>query len=798
MLKEYNYKSIEEKWIKIWLEKKIYKFVDDKNKPTYSIDTPPPYPSGELSPGNAFNYVYCDTVARYVRMKGYNVHFPIGFDCHGLPTEVRVENLIKKKKSEMDWKEFYNLCVKYTRIWVEEMEKSFKRLGISFDWDLKYLTMDPNYWKRTQLSFIISYKKGYIYRGEHPVFWCPRCETAIAEAEVEDDVVKKELYYINYKLKDGNNITIATTRPELLGACVAVAVNPNDERYSNYLNKIAIVPIYEREVPIITSDEVDPSFGTGAMMICTYGDKGDVRVQKKNNLPVIIIIDDKGRFNSYAGKILEGLSILEGRKKIVEELRNQGYLIKTEIIDGEIRKCWRCHSLVEIIPKKQWFFRSLALSEKILEIANKIKWIPPYQIKRLQNWINSLSWDWVISRQRVFATVIPAWYCKNCNEVIVAEEDWVPVDPRLEKPKIEKCPKCGGNEFVGENDVLDTWMDSSITCAVHAGWPDNFDPRLFPADLQPNGYDIIRTWDYYLLLRHYVLFNNLAFKTALINGMVRGTDGRMMHKSYGNVIPLDELLDRYGVDAFRLWALSSVKVGSDVSVRFEDLDFNKRFLNKLWNAARYVITFTREVKEIPKIEKLIDLWILNELQNVINKVNMYMEEMDFFNAVNEIRTFIWNKFCDQYLEAVKYRTAMNDEVAFYVLRYTLEKILLLLAPFAPFITEEIYHNLKENVLTIHLEKYPEHKEINEVIIKRGEILTKTIAELRRIKLRLGISLAENLSKVTIYAKNFFDIIKENYEDIKHTLRINEMEVLKEGEGKYKSEELENVSYDIVV
>ncbi|HLI46042.1 MAG TPA: valine--tRNA ligase [Geobacterales bacterium] len=793
MLRNYDYKFIEQKWQKIWENGGIYRFDPSHNK-VYAIDTPPPYPTGELTPGNALNYIYCDIVARYKRMKGYSVLFPIGFDCHGLPTEVRVENIIKKKRNEVDWREFKELCSKYTDIWIEAMVKDYKRLGISFDWKLKYVTKDPSYWRKVQLSFILMYRKGLIYRAEHPVYWCPRCETAIAEAEVEYNQAQRELYYIKFTVAD-RDLIIATTRPELLAAIVAVAVHPEDERYQAIIGKIAKAPLYEREVPIIATPEVDPNFGTGAMMICTYGDKRDFRLQKRYKLPFIKLVNKNGTI-SEEGRWISGLRIEEARKKIVEMLREQNLLIKQEMIMSEQGTCWRCHTPVEIIAEKQWFVATTKLASKILEIANKeIRWIPEYQYKRLEDWVNSLDWDWVISRQRVFATPIPIWYCKSCGETIVADESWIPIDPRLEPPKIEKCPRCGAKEFEGEKDVMDTWMDSSITCAVHAGWPDNFDERLLPADLQPNGYDIIRTWDYYLLARHLALFNKPAFKLALINGMVRGTDGRMMHKSYGNVIPLAELLDRYGVDAFRLWASGSVKTGSDVTVRFEDLDFNKRFLIKLWNAAKYVLTYTKPVNEEIKVEKLIDKWILNELHKTINKINNAMEEFQFFEALNELRSFVWDKFCDEYLEAIKYRTAKEDKAAYFVARYVLFNIIILLAPFAPFITEEIFEYLEKGK-SVHQARYPESKPIDEEAIQKGGIIVGIISELRRKKVASRVSLASPIKKVTIFSKEFAELLKEGYEDIKNVLRIEELNITSEGRGNIESEALKGVTYDI--
>ena len=585
--KRYDFREVEAKWQKKWEEWGVNYFdKNDYERPAFSIDTPPPYPSGEFHVGNALNHCYIDFVARYKRMRGYNVYFPQGWDCHGLPTEVRVERTLGRRKSEVPVEEFLKLCRKFTEEWIKPMKETIMRLGCSIDWRTEYRTMDPDYWRRTQLSFILMYEKGLIYRDVHPVFWCPRCETAIAEAEVEYVDKVGELYYYNFKLDDESDLTIASTRPELLGACVAVVVNPNDERYRHLIGRKAVVPIYEREVPIIGDSEVDPEFGTGAVMLCTYGDKTDIKWQKRHSLPVISILNEKGELTDAAGP-LKGLKVEEARKKMVELLKEKGLLVKQEQISSRVGTCWRCHTPVEIIVKKQWFVKTRALAKKVLEFADKITWVPPYAKVRLRNWVNSLDWDWVISRQRVFATPFPVWYCKECGEVIVAKPDWLPIDPRKEKPKIDRCPKCGCQEFVGERDVMDTWMDSSITCAVHAGWPE-MDERLFPADLQPNGYDIIRTWDYYLLVRHVALFEQIPYKVALINGMVRGSDGRMMHKSYGNYVSTMEVLEKYGADAFRQWCASAASTGQDMRFRWEDVDYAWRFQTKLWNAARLV------------------------------------------------------------------------------------------------------------------------------------------------------------------------------------------------------------------
>ncbi|MCI4409247.1 MAG: valine--tRNA ligase [Thermofilum sp.] len=785
--KVYDFKLVEEKWQKTWEEKGLYRFRrEDRTRPTFSIDTPPPYPSGDLHVGNALNFSYIDFVARYKRMRGYNVFFPQGWDCHGLPSEVRVERAIGKRRSEVDPQEFLRLCKEYTLKWIGDMRAALKRLGLSIDWTTEYMTMNPDYWRRTQLSFVEMYKKGLIYRGEHPVIWCPRCETAIAEAEVEYVEKNRPLYYIKFKVAEtGEDLVIATTRPELLASCVAVAVNPTDERYKGLQGKHAVVPVYERKVPIIFDEDVDKTFGTGAVMVCTYGDKTDVKWQKKHNLPVIISITDNGRMNENTGP-LQGLPIEEARKKIAEILREKGLLVKTENIHSTVGTCWRCHTPVEILPKKQWFVKSSALNEKVLEEAKKINWVPPYMYKRLENWVLNLDWDWVISRQRLFATPIPVYYCKDCGAELVVPPEKLPHDPRFDPPPFEKCPKCGSKNIVPERDVMDTWMDSSITAAVHAGWPDNFDERLFPADLQPNGYDIIRTWDYYLLLRGIALFGKPQFKTALINGMVRGTDGRMMHKSYGNYVAVAEVLEKYGADSFRLWVAMAASTGQDVRFSWEGVDYAHRFLVKIWNAARLASSFIEEVPP-PSMEELshVDHWILRELSETIRQVTSSLENYQFQEASQRLVDFAWHKLCDHYLEIIKYRLSQGDRVAKYVLRLVLLRTIQMLSVFAPHVSEEIYQEVlkgSENWESVTTSPWPEPVEYDAEKAKTGEIVVAIIAEGRRAKHDAKIPLSKEISKLTIYTTTHLEELRKATGDIAGTLRAQKVEVTSNGRG----------------
>jgi len=805
--KRYDFREVEERWRRTWEEWGIYKFDrEDQEKPTYSIDTPPPYPSGELHVGNALNFAYIDFVARYKRMRGFNVLFPQGWDCHGLPTEVRVERITGKKKSEFRREEFLELAKKYTLEWIKPMKEALKALGCSIDWSLEYMTMDPDYWRRTQLSFIIMYEKGFIYRAEHPVIWCPRCETAIAESEVEYEERERELYYFKFKVVNGKELVIASTRPELLASCVAVVVHPEDERYVSLIGEKALVPIYEREVPIISDKEVDKEFGTGAVMLCTYGDRMDVKWQKKHGLPVIISINDKGLMNENAG-FLKGIKIEEARKKIVEELKRRGLLVKIEKIRSSIGKCWRCHTPVEIIPKKQWFVSTRKLASKVLEEGKKIRWIPEHAYKRLEDWIKSLDWDWVISRQRMFATPIPVYYCEECGNVIVAKPDWLPIDPRKDPPKVKNCPKCGSTKIRGETDVLDTWMDSSITAAVHAGWPDKLDERLFPADLQPNGYDIIRTWDYYLLVRGIALFNKTQFKVALINGMVRGIDGRMMHKSYGNYVSLMEVLKKYGADAFRLWASFSAATGSDIRFSWEGVDYARRFLTKLWNASRFAYIILKDFDpktDVPnEAYRITDKWILSLSKKLVKDVTYHLENFDFMGAVTALINFIWHKLCDHYLEAIKYRVSSEDSIDKKAAQKTLYEVLLtvlrLLSVFTPYITEEIYHKIffkHERWKSITISPWPKLTYYKEEDIKEGDIVINTIASMRRAKHEMNISLKDEiaLAIINVGRKEYLKPIKSSLEDIKGTLRIEEIKLFENKKEGLRVEKYPEITF----
>ena len=749
--------------------------------------------------GNVLNWTYFDIVARYKRMQGFNVLFPQGWDCHGLGVEIQVEKTHNIRKRDVPPDQFRKWCMELVEKYIAMMKEGILKLGCSIDWTTEYRTMNPEYWRRTQLSFILLCKKGYMYQGTHPVNWCPHDETAIADAEV--DYVKREgvLHYIRFPFEGtGDYALIATSRPEFIPACVAIEVNPSDERYDKYVGKKIVVPIVNRSVTVIADECVDPAFGTGVVMICTYGDKEDVKTVIKHKLPVIMLLTENGRINENGGKYA-GLTINQARAAIVEDLATAGLIEKTEKITQEVGVCERCKTHVEILERKQWFMSTRKLTDAVEKTSNEIVWYPDYMKNRLVDWAKSLDWDWVISRQRLFATPIPVWYCKNCGELIIAKEDWVPIEPKLENPRINKCPKCGGKEFTGEQDVFDTWMDSSITCAVHAGWPDRADwKRLFPSDVHTSGTDIIRTWAYYLIVRHLALFDEKPFKSCLINGMVLGADGRKMSKSLKNYVAAPEVLSKNGADASRQWAASGGATGSDIPYRAQDVEYGRRFLVKLWNVSGFTSKLLADYEPDARADlelQPLDKWIISKAENLTSKVTEAFEKCQFNIAVEDIRNFTWHVFCDYYVEAVKDRLYNPDLhgpakrlAAQYTLYEVLYRILQLLAPVTPHLTEEVYqHMFAENkgFKSLQISPWPKFNKtlVDEETERNGDLLIAVISEVRHDKAEKKLPLNAPIRSLVIYAGNDenAEVISSGIADIAGTLKVANIKVLSEAQ-----------------
>ena len=801
--KDYDFKK-EQEWEKKWEDENVYKYIGDGSRPRYVIDTPPPYPTGAIHLGHVLNWVYIDMNARYRRQKGFDVLFPQGWDCHGLPTEVKVEETYNINKNDVSRAQFREYCIELTTKNIASMKSDMKAMGYSQDWTREFVTMTPEYMRKTQYSFLKMYDDGLIYQGIHPVNWCPRCQTAIAFAEVEYGDNTTFLNYVNFPpaVEDSyddivssqssgkqadpktEGILIATTRPELMSACVAVVIHPEDERYTHLLGKYVEVPLSHQKVKIIADEEVDPEFGTGAVMICTFGDKTDVSWVQKYDLEIINAIDETGTLTSAAGRY-EGMDLQSCKKQTIEDLDAEGYLLKQEEVDQNVGQCWRCKTPIEILVKKQWFVAVRDLIEKTKVAADEMRWVPDHMKSRMVNWADSMEWDWCISRQRIFATPIPVWYCKDCGAVILPDAEDLPIDPTVDKPK-HAC-ECGCEEFIPEEDVLDTWMDSSISPLSIAGWPDEDYVNHFPSNIRPQGHDIIRTWAFYTTLRCLALTGQKPFDDIVINGMVFGEDGNKMSKSRPEfVVGPEEVIEQYGADSLRTWAANSVP-GSDVIFDWKDIKHGYRFLRKFWNAFRFISMqiFDEEVSYEDVKDNLgpIDLWILSKLNNLNITVDNAFADYNFAETITSIERFFWHDFCDEYIEAVKYRlyTDVSDEsrrAAKYTLRTVVETSLKLLAPIAPFFTEEVYQYFSDE--SIHTTLWPEVYDelISEEMEVKGETTVELIDEVRRFKSASKIPLNAELAEVNVYTSDdsLVEIFKEFDDDIKGTLKIKDLAI----------------------
>lgn len=769
MDKTYDPKKVEPKWMRYWDKKSIYKFNPKLKKPVYSIDTPPRYASGDLHMGHAKNYTEFEIIARYKRMRGFNVYFPIGFDDNGLPTEKYVEHTLKVSKKTTSRAEFIKLCEQSADKMIKTMKETFNMLGFSYDWSTYYHTIDKYSQKQAQRSFIELYKSKNAYKADEPTLWCVHHQTALAQAEVEDATRKTSLNYIYFTL-NGKKLEIATTRPELLPSCVAVFVHPKDIRYKKIVGKKAVVPIFKQKVPILTDESVDMDFGSGIVMCCTFGDTQDTEWWKVHKLPLKISINPDGTMNKLAKKY-EGLKINEARKKIIDDLKKDKIIFKQQELKQTVGVCWRCDNIVEFIPTEQWFISALKYKDPVISLGKKVNWYPSFYRKRFEDWVKNLKWDWCISRQRYFGVPFPVWYCKKCKKIILADEKDLPVDPRLEKYK-GKC-KCGG-EIIGEQDVMDTWMTSSLTPQIATKWEDDqtFFKKMFPMTLRPQAHDIIRTWAYYTMLKSYLHHASIPWKDVMISGYVYERKGVAMSSSKKIGENPRNIIEKHGADVLRYWA-TGAGLGEDLIYREQEIQRGKKILIKLWNASRFVSSFT---KSKPKKAKLrtIDKWLITKLNRVIKQTTDYMDNYKISMGKRTVENFFMNVFCDQYLELVKYRLYQDKDkgAALHTLYYGLEAILKIYAPFIPFITEEIYNAIfKKN--SIHLENWPKTLSEHKASERIGDKVVYFINEARKYKTQNKLPMSAELRNVIITSD--IDLI-DSLEDLKQTIKAKKISI----------------------
>ena len=685
-----------------------------RDKEVLVIDTPPPYASGKWHVGGAAHYAQIDMIARYFRLKGYYVLVPFYADRNGLPVEVQVEKSYGINAKDMastpgGRRKFLELCREYLDRAEGDLVGVWTRLGCSFEY-WRDGTDSPKYRTLTQRTFIELFRRGLIYEAERPVRWCPRCGTTLAEAEIEYEERDDFLYYIKYRLADaGEELVVATSRPELLPACAALAYNPQDSRYRGLAGRKAIAPLFGNEVIIVEHPGVDMNFGTGLEMICSYGDEDDVRLFRELNLKPKVIINEKGVMTQDAG-FLAGLSVEEARRKVAEELEKQGLLVKKERIRHSVPICWRCKTPLQIINRSEIFLRQLDLREQLRELINKLDMRPEFHKKKLLQWLDAIAMDWPISRDRYYGTEIPLWRCTKCGSLLVPEPGRY-FRPWEEQPPWDRCPVCGApKEYLkGETRVFDTWFDSSISMLYATKWME--DPEFFrkasSSVLRPQGEDIIRTWLYYSLLRVYQLTGKSAFRWVRITGMGLDPKGRPMHKSLGNVIDPDPIIAKYGADAFRFWAASSARLGYDYRYDEKKVVTGRNFATKLWNLARFISSFPE-----PQEAKLrrIDSAFLALAQKYIDAAVSGYENLDVYEPAVQLYELAWNVFASHYVELVKdraYSESYPEEErasAWYTLHRIYRSIIVLLSPIMPFVTDFIYRQLYDR--SVHSERLP--------------------------------------------------------------------------------------------
>jgi len=773
----YDQKTLERKWDQFWKEEKLYRFdFEDRERPVYSIDNPPRYASGALHAGHAVNYTQIDFAARYHRQRGENVFFPLCFDTNGTPIEVKVEKKHNITLDDVDRHEFIKLCRKFAASFISEMTHQFEALGCSMDPELYYQTDAEHYRRVTQVSFIKLFERGLIYKGTFPVNWCPRCCTAITEAEVEYQHRSTKLNYIRFKDGEGNDVPIATTRPELLCTCQLVAVNPEDEKLGHLVGKKLFTPLYNRPVDVVADNKVDPSFGTGIVMICSIGDKDDLEWIFRYKLNFEKGIDEKGMLTELAGKY-QGMPISEGRQAVIDDLEKQGLLIKQDELDQNVGMCWRCSTPIEFLQVPQWFLKMLDFKQEILARADEIRWFPEYMKLRLREWVNSLAWDWAISRQRYFATPMPMWECEDCDHVILAKEEDCYVDPTLTASPQETCEKCGG-KMNGCRDVFDTWMDSSISPLYNCFWQrdDERFKRLYPMSLRPQAQDIIRTWAYYTILREHLLVDEKPWNDIMIGAYILSPDGTPMHASKGNVVDPLELLDEYGSDSVRYWS-AMCGLGEDSPVRFKDLRRGQKLATKLWNVERFIAGSIGEapVKDDATLG-LMDRWILTRWARTLQNVSGYFDEYAYDKAVKELEQFIWHELADHYIELVKHRVKAGDEGARYALYTVGLGVAKAIAPVMPHIAEDIYQQhfrAREGVKSVHVAPWPEPPTMDGDAERAGELAKDIVATVRSWKSAQGMALSAELGMLEVAKGDWTGMIEAAREDIVKTLKVRE-------------------------
>lgn len=725
-----------------WSQEDIHPFDPSSGKPIYVIDTPPPYPSGTWHIGAVAGYSLIDMIARTRRMLGDEVLFPFCLDKNGINIELTVERKYKKSLHDFDRQEFIDICQEEIDKIGEGILGLSHRIGMSCDWVESYYETDtPDYRRITQAVFIDLWNKGLVYKGERPSFYCPACKTPIAEAEIEYSEQPSTMTTMKFRVKDSDEeIHIATTRPELLCACKAVIVHPGDERYKHIQNKKAIVPVYGIEVTIFPHHFAKPEFGTGAAMMCSYGDQVDVQFFREMNLEAVKGIDEDGRMTEAAGKYA-GMTTVEARQAIVEDMYEQDLIVEEESMMHITPMCSRSRTSVEFISMEEWYVKQMEFVPELRKRVDEMNFFPPESKQYIRTWLESITIDWPVSRRRFYHTEIPLWYCDECGEALVPPPGEY-YQPWKDPPPFETCPKCGGKSFTGEDRVFDTWMDSSNTNLVVTKYLQDMDffNGNFPCSMRPQGRDIVRTWLHYTTLKSFLVTGQKPFQDVFIHGMGLDEHGRAMHRTLGNIIEPGPVIEEHGADAFRYWAAAGCAVGADFRISEERIGGAKKFLTKLWNVARFISSFpvAEEGDMLPS-----DEWILAETNVLVEECRKSYKEFDFFLPANRVREFLWNVFAPHYIEMVKGRAYDGQTGALYALHEVLKTMLRLMAPITPFITARIWEDIYGG--DVHGEELPRTlEEWKSPLIDLGQALMDFNSDVWKTKKDQGLSLREDI------------------------------------------------------
>lgn len=757
--KVYEPSKVEDRLYKKWIDNKYFHAEVDKTKKPYTIVIPPPNITGQLHMGHAFDNALQDILIRWKRMQGYNALWIPGTDHASISTELKIVEKMKEEgltKADIGREEFLKRAWEWKEQYGGRIVEQLKKLGSSCDWDRIRFTLDDGLSKAVIEVFIRLYKKGWIYRGEKIVNWCPECKTTISDAEVDHEDQDGYFWHIKYPIKDSDKfLQIATTRPETMLGDTAIAVNPKDERYKKYIGKIVILPIVNKEIPVIADEYVDMEFGTGVVKITPAHDPNDFEVGKRHNLPIVNVLNDDGSMNDQCGKYT-AMDRYEARKILVDDLNSMGLLVKVEPHNHSVGIHERCHKTVEPMVKLQWFVKMDTMAKSALDAYynKEVNFIPERFGKTYANWLENLH-DWCISRQLWWGHRIPAYYCQDCENIEIAHS----------QPK--QCSKCGSENLKQDEDTLDTWFSSALWPFSTLGWPNETEElkHFYPTSVLVTSYDIIFFWVVRMVFSGIEQMGEVPFKDVLIHGLIRDADGKKMSKSLGNGIDPLDIVEKYGSDALRLMLVTGNAAGNDMKFHVEKVEASRNFGNKLWNASRFVLMNFEESTDIKiNLSELTasDKWILSKLNKLIKDVTENMDNYDLGVALQKIQDFCWEEYCDWYIEMVKPRLydIENKNIALWTLKTVLIDILKLLHPFMPFITEEIFMHIQDKEETIMLSKWPiymEDRNFNQEE-KEIELIKESVKSIRNIRSEMNVPPSKKIKIFVVStSQNIIDI-----------------------------------------